>query len=213
MSVQRLRPRVKICGITSVQDALHALSAGADAIGLVFYPQSPRYIAIEQAKMIANAAGPFVTVVGLFVNAHQRYVGDILARVPLNLLQFHGEETPEYCRQFSLPYLKAIRVKPGIVLSDIIKTYDSASGILLDTYRKGVPGGTGESFDWNLVPRRCMLPIVLAGGLKPENVHRAISITKPYGVDVSGGVESAPGIKDKEKINAFMSNVRRGVIQ
>ena len=213
MSGQNPLPRVKICGITSINDSRYALAAGADAIGLVFYPQSPRYVTAEQANTIANAAGPFITVVGLFVNAQPKQVKNIMARVPLNLLQFHGDESPEYCQQFSLPYLKAIRMKSDMDLMGAMNAYTSASGILLDTYRKGVPGGTGECFSWNLVPHNWIRPIVVAGGLTPENVRQAMTIANPYGVDVSGGVESVPGIKDEEKIYTFMSNVKRGVVR
>ena len=189
------------------------LAAGGDAIGLVFYADSPRYVSIEKANLIARSVGPLVTVVGLFVNAQPRQVEETIAQVPLNLLQFHGDESPEYCQQFSLPYMKAIRMKSDANVTELIDAYASASGILLDTYRKDTPGGTGECFDWRLVPRQHTPPIILAGGLKPENIQQAIAIAKPYGVDVSGGVESAPGIKDQEKIYAFIRNVKRGITQ
>jgi len=214
MSSQVLQPRVKICGITSTIDAEYALAAGVDAIGLVFYAASPRYVLPEQARAIAAAVGPLVTVVGLFVDAQVQYVSDIIAQVPLNLLQFHGNESADYCRQFSLPYLKAIRMKPGLDLVNRINAYRSASGILLDSYRKGMPGGTGACFDWRLVPaHHGNRPLVLAGGLTAENVQQAITRVRPYGVDISGGVESAPGIKDEAKIQMFMQNVRREAIQ
>ena len=206
------RPRVKICGITSIEAAHYALAAGVDAIGLVFYPSSPRYVSIEQANLIARTVGPLVTVVGLFVNARPQQVNETIARTPLNLLQFHGDESPEYCQQFSLPYMKAIRMKSDTDVSERIDAYASASGILLDTYRQGVPGGTGECFDWHLVPHQPVRPVVLAGGLRPENVRQAIAIAQPYGVDVSGGVESEPGIKDEAKIYAFMHNVKQGAM-
>ena len=206
------RPRVKICGITSVEAAHYALAAGADAIGLVFYPDSPRYVSIEQANLIVRNLGPLITVVGLFVNARPQQVNETIAQVPLNLLQFHGDESPEYCQQFSLPYMRAIRMNSDTDVSKLIDAYASASGILLDTYRQGVPGGTGECFDWHLVPHQPIRPVVLAGGLRPENVSRAIAIAQPYGVDVSGGVESAPGIKDEAKIYAFMNNVKQGAM-
>ena len=206
------RPRVKICGITSAEAAYCALTAGADAIGLVFYADSPRHVSIEQAKDIAHNAGPLVTLVGLFVNAQPQQVNETVAQVPLNLLQFHGDESAEYCQQFTLPYLKAIHMKPGIDVREIINNYASASGILLDTYRKGLPGGTGECFDWQRVPHHPIRPIILAGGLTPENVRQAITIAKPYGVDVSGGVECTPGIKDEERIYAFMHNVKQGAV-
>jgi phosphoribosylanthranilate isomerase len=200
--------RIKICGITSVEDALSAVSAGADAIGLVFYAASSRAVSIEQARAIAMAVGPFVVVTGLFVNADPEMINAVLAEVPLSLLQFHGDETLAYCEFFQRPYLKAIRMRPELDVDAAISAYPSASGILLDAYRPGVPGGTGESFDWSRVPQQSERPIVLAGGLTAENVADAINSTGVYGVDVSGGVESAPGIKDRTKITAFIHNAR-----
>jgi phosphoribosylanthranilate isomerase len=200
--------RIKICGITSVEDALSAVSAGADAIGLVFYAASSRAVSIEQARAIAMAVGPFVVVTGLFVNADPEMITAVLADVPLSLLQFHGDETLAYCESFQRPYLKAIRMRPELDVDAAISAYPSASGILLDAYRPGVPGGTGESFDWSRVPQQSERPIVLAGGLTAENVADAINSTGVYGVDVSGGVESAPGIKDRTKITAFIHNAR-----
>ena len=200
--------RIKICGLTRVEDAVAAVNAGADAIGLVFYAKSPRAISIEIARQIALVAGPFVTVTGLFVGADPKEVTDVLKQVPLHLLQFHGDESPAYCESFQRSYLKAIRMKPDVNLDDAIAEYASASGILLDAYRPGVPGGTGETFDWGRVPRQSTTPIVLAGGLTPENVIQAIESTRIYGVDVSGGVESAPGLKDPNKIRDFISNAQ-----
>ena len=200
--------RVKICGITSVADAQTAADAGADAIGLVFYASSPRAVSIAQAREIAASVGPFVTVVGLFVNAADSYVRDVLANVGLNLLQFHGDETREFCEQFGRPYMKAIRMRPELDVTRAISEYPSAAAILLDAYRPGVPGGTGETFDWQRIPTQAARPIVLAGGLTPENVASAIQATHIYAVDVSGGVESAPGKKDIQKVKQFIDNAR-----
>lgn len=201
--------RVKVCGITRVEDALSAVEAGADAIGLVFYAPSPRYVELPQAAEIARAVGPFVTVVGLFVNASGEEVAQVLEQVDLHVLQFHGDEDEGFCRQFQRPYMKALRMKPGLDVEQSIQSYPSASGILLDAYRKGVPGGTGESFDWDRVPVQSEKPIILAGGLNPENIGDAVSsISNLYGVDVSGGVESTPGEKNKALVKSFISNAR-----
>jgi phosphoribosylanthranilate isomerase len=199
---------VKICGIGTPEAAAVAVAAGADAIGLVFYEASPRAVTSAQARAIAFAAGPFVTVTGLFVNADPEFVARVLAQVPLQLLQFHGDETSQYCEAFQRPYLKALRMKPNLDVMAEIAAYSSASGILLDAYRPGIPGGTGESFDWARVPNNSTKPLVLAGGLTPINVAQAVAATSVYGVDVSGGVECSPGIKDPEKIRAFIANAR-----
>ncbi|MEO0442956.1 MAG: phosphoribosylanthranilate isomerase [Pseudomonadota bacterium] len=201
--------RVKICGITSVDDALAAANAGADAIGLVFYEHSPRYVSEQIAKQVALAVGPFVTVTGLFVNESHDKLIKILSQVPLQLLQFHGDERPEYCEQFSRPYIKAIRMREGVNVSQTINRFSSATGILLDAYRPGIPGGTGEVFDWQRVPQQASKPIILAGGLTPDNVDTAIAQTTCYGVDVSGGVELSPGIKDHQKIKDFIALAKR----
>ncbi|EIK93249.1 N-(5'-phosphoribosyl)anthranilate isomerase [Pseudomonas sp. M47T1] len=200
--------RSKICGITRIEDALAAAEAGADAIGLVFYAKSPRAVTAEQARAIIRALPPFVTTVGLFVNVSRCELNEILEVVPLDLLQFHGDETPADCEGYHRPYIKAVRVRPGADLQAICTRYSGASGILLDTYVAGVPGGTGEAFDWGLVPERLSKPIILAGGLSAANVAEAIAQVKPYAVDVSGGVEVAKGIKDADKIEAFMQAVR-----
>lgn len=204
--------RIKICGLTRVDDALAAVAAGTDAIGLVFYAKSPRAVTIEKAREIALAVGPFVTVTGLFVDADPKEVEGVLDRVPLHLLQFHGDESAAYCESFHRPYLKALRMKPDLNLDVVINQYSSAVGILLDAYQPGVPGGTGETFDWGRVPQASSRPIVLAGGLNPNNVADAIKSTRIYGVDVSGGVESAPGIKDPEKIQAFVQRARQAIL-
>lgn len=200
--------RIKICGITSDADGLAAVHAGAHAIGLVFYAKSPRAVSLLQAQEITAAVGPFVTVVGLFVDAEPEFVHDAAAAAGLQLLQFHGDESRDYCEQFGRPYLKAIRMRPELDVMAAINEYPSASGILLDAYRPGVPGGTGETFDWLRVPACSPRPLVLAGGLTPENVAAAIQATGVYGVDVSGGVEAAPGKKDKQKIDQFIHNAR-----
>lgn len=201
--------RIKICGLTTVADAKLAVNSGADAIGLVFYEPSPRYVDVDTAKDIARAVGPFVTVVGLFVDADVDQVNRITQHVGLNLLQFHGKETAEYCESFGLPYMKALRMREGLDVASAVSEYVHASAILLDAYKKGVPGGTGESFDWARVPQDLALPIILAGGLRPENVQMAIEQVRPYAVDVSGGLEALPGAKDPQKIKEFVMNVRR----
>ncbi|ASL27198.1 phosphoribosylanthranilate isomerase [Azotobacter chroococcum] len=200
--------RSKICGITRVEDALVAAEAGADAIGLVFYPHSPRAVTLQQAQAIVSALPPFVTTVGLFVNASRRDIGEILDVLPLDLLQFHGDETPADCDGHRRPYIKALRVRPGEDVAARCLEYRNASGILLDTYVPGVPGGTGEAFDWSLVPRVLPKPVILAGGLTVRNVRSAIAQVAPYAVDVSGGVEVGKGVKDAEKIRAFIREVQ-----
>lgn len=202
-----MRTRVKICGITRPEDALAAVEAGADAIGLVFYPPSPRVVTPEQARAICAVLPPFVTVTALFVDAAEAAVRGLLDRLPIDLLQFHGDEPPAYCECFRRPYMKALRVRPELDLNGQAAGYRSAAALLLDAYRPGVPGGTGETFDWGLIPRDLGCPVVLAGGLNAGNVARAIARVRPYAVDVSGGVERAKGIKDKAKIEAFMNEV------
>jgi len=199
--------RSKICGITRIEDALAAAQAGADAIGLVFYAKSPRAVSVQQARDIIAALPPFITTVGLFVNASRCELTEILEAVPLDLLQFHGDETPGDCEGYHRPYIKALRVRPGDDLEAACRAYANASGILLDTYVAGVPGGTGEAFDWALVPEHLSKPIVLAGGLSAGNVAEAIARVKPWAVDVSGGVEASKGIKDHGKITAFIDAV------
>ena len=206
------KARIKICGITSVDDAIAVVDAGAEALGLVFYSASSRAVEIEQARAIALAAGPFTVVTGLFVDADPVYIHTVLEQVPLQLLQFHGNETPEFCAAFQRPYMKAIRMRPDLDVAAEIAKFPSASGILLDAYRPGVPGGTGETFDWARVPQNTNKSLVLAGGLTPSNVVDAIQATRVYGVDVSGGVESAPGKKDHGKITSFINNARLAVL-
>ena len=200
--------RSKICGITRIEDALAAVEAGADAIGLVFYAKSLRAVNVLQARAIIAALPPFITTVGLFVNASRCEVNETLDAVPLDLLQFHGDETPEQCEGYHRPYIKALRVKAGDQIAEACRAYRNARGILLDTYVDGVPGGTGETFDWALIPSKLEKPIILAGGLTSANVAQAIAQVRPYAVDVSGGVEKSKGIKDRDKILAFMSAVQ-----
>ena len=202
--------RSKICGITRIEDALIAAEAGADAIGLVFYAKSPRAVSIQQARDIVAALPAFVTTVGLFVNASREELNDVLAGVALDLLQFHGDETPAECECYQRPYIKALRVKPGDDIAQLAAPYAKARGILLDTYVPGIPGGTGAAFDWSLVPRDLPQPVILAGGLSADNVQAAIEKVRPYAVDVSGGVEADKGIKDAAKIRAFMQAIGRG---
>lgn len=201
--------RSKICGITRIEGALAAAEAGADAIGLVFYARSPRAVNVQQARAIIAALPPFVTTVGLFVNASRCELNEILDAVPLDLLQFHGDETPADCDGYHRPWIKALRVRPGDDLEAGCQQYAKASGILLDTFVAGVPGGTGEAFDWSLIPEHLSKPIILAGGLSADNVGAAIAQVRPYAVDVSGGVEQAKGIKDPARIEAFMRAVRQ----
>jgi len=202
-----MRTRVKICGITRVEDALSAVELGADAIGLVFYASSPRYVTIAQAAEISALLPPFVSVVALFVNPTQQEVNAVLNNVKIDLLQFHGDESAAECAQYGLPYLKAIRVKSDTNLIQYAQTYISAKALLLDAHSDAAFGGTGQVFDWNLIPKQMTKPIILAGGLTPDNVKEAIQQVQPYAVDVSGGVEQAKGIKDSTKIAAFMDAV------
>jgi len=200
--------RTKICGITRVEDARFAACSGADALGLVLYEKSPRYVTAQQAVALTKAIPPFVTVVGLFVNPSQDEVRKVLSRVPLDMLQFHGEEEPEFCAQFGCPYLKALRVRPGVDLVQCATHYAGAQGLLLDAYIEGTHGGTGASFDWGLIPHDLPLPVILSGGLDAGNVAVAIRQVRPYAVDVSSGVEAAKGIKDPAKIAAFINEVK-----
>lgn len=211
-----MRVRVKICGITRPQDALAAAAAGADAIGLMFWPASPRAVGVEQARAIAAALPPFVSVVGVFVDPGEDMVRDTLARVPLDLLQFHGAETPSFCRAFGRRYLKAVAAGQDGDLLESLSPFDDAAGLLIDAPPLGgMPGGTGRTFDWSLLPARLPRPLVLSGGLHAGNVGDAIRRLRPWAVDVSSGVEAqdatgAPikGIKDAARIAAFIEEVR-----
>jgi len=200
--------RVKICGITRSADASVAATAGADAVGMIFYPKSPRALTnLEVAAEIANTVGPFVSTVGVFFNADKSEVERVLRRVNLQLLQFHGDETAEYCRSFSRPYLKVLRVAPDANIECFAEQYPDASGLLLDTYVEGLPGGTGKHFEWRRLPILPM-PLIVAGGLSPVNVAEAVKATHAYGVDVASGVEASPGIKDPSKIREFIRNAK-----
>ena len=198
---------VKICGITRIEDALAAARAGAHAIGLVFYRGSGRHVTPETAAEIIRALQPSITTVGLFVNPRPEEVEATLATAPVELLQFHGDEPPEFCRRFGRSYLKAVRMRPDVDLLQYAKDYQDAKALLLDTFVEGLHGGSGVTFDWNLVPRELALPVILSGGLTAENVTEAVRRLRPVAVDVSSGVESGKGIKDASKIAAFMKGV------
>lgn len=203
------RTRIKICGITNPDDALLAVEAGADAIGLVFYEPSPRAVSLAQAAKICSVIPAFVSVVALTVDATPALMQAITTQLAIDLLQFHGQESPEQCAAAGYPYIKAIRMKPELDIAKEIDRFATARSILLDTYRQGVPGGTGESFDWNLIPKQQLSRIVLAGGLSPDNISDAVTQLRPYAVDVSGGVEVSAGIKDKVKVLEFIKGVQR----
>jgi phosphoribosylanthranilate isomerase len=204
---ERAVPGIKICGLTREEDVRAAIAAGADAVGFVFYPKSPRFIDPEKAAGLALAAPPFVSTVGLFVNAESRQVREILAAVPLHLLQFHGDEDERYCRQFARPYVKAARMRPGFDLLQYAMEFSSAQAILVDAFAETYGGG-GKTFDWNLIPPGVARPLILSGGLDAGNVGEAIVRVRPAAVDVSSGVEAAKGIKDAAKIRAFVAAVR-----
>jgi phosphoribosylanthranilate isomerase len=204
-----MRTRVKICGITREEDGRAAALSGADAIGLVFYPPSPRAVRIEHAARIVAGLPPFVSVVALFVNPGKSEVRSVLDAVRIDLLQFHGDEPAEACEGFGLPYLKAVRVRESAEVTAAARRHPRAAGLLLDAYDAGRWGGTGHTFDWSLVPAGAGLPLILAGGLSPANVADAVRTARPYAVDVSGGVESAPGVKDPRRIEAFIDEVNR----
>ncbi len=202
-----MRTRIKICGLTRPEDVVKAIAAGADALGLVFYPPSPRFVDLDRAAALARLVPPFVTTVGLFVNAEPQVVRETLEAVPLHLLQFHGDEDEAYSRQFDRPYVKAARMKPGVDLLQYVSAFPSVQAILLDAFVDGYGGG-GKVFDWNLVPPSLPKPVILSGGLDAGNVGEAIVRLRPAAVDVSSGVEADKGIKDAEKIHAFVSAVR-----
>ena len=202
-----MRTRVKICGITRPADADSAARAGADAVGLVFYPPSPRFVSIERAVEVRSALPPFVQSVALFVNPDAAQVAQVLGRVGPSLLQFHGEETREFCTQFGVPYIKACRVAAGVDLLKYLRAFPDASGWLVDAFVDGY-GGKGKRFDWSLVPGQRDRPLILSGGLARDNVREAIRRVRPWGVDVSSGVESAKGVKDSAMISAFIEEVR-----
>jgi phosphoribosylanthranilate isomerase len=200
--------RVKICGITRAQDLHAASAAGADALGFVFYEKSPRHLSIAAAAALVRELPPFVQSVGLFVDADPAFVESVLAEVPLDLLQFHGDETPADCARFGRRYIKAVRVNRDTDLLKCAADFEAAAGLLLDAYVPGVPGGTGERFDWSLIPAEMPKPVVLSGGLTPENVAEAVRTVRPWAVDVSSGVEASKGIKDAHKIARFIAKAK-----
>ncbi|KMN30963.1 N-(5'-phosphoribosyl)anthranilate isomerase [Chromobacterium sp. LK1] len=202
--------RIKICGITRPEDGAEAARLGADAIGLVFYAKSPRHVDVEQARAVIAALPPFVSVVALFVNPEPEYVREVLAACAIDILQFHGEEDAAFCRSFQRPYLKAIRVKPGVDLAEIAAEYPDARALLSDAFVEGAHGGTGATFDWKLLPEALPLPLILSGGLDEHNVAAAVAQVRPAAVDVSSGVEASKGIKDAARMAAFISGVRHG---
>ena len=199
--------KIKICGFTNAENAQQAALTGIDAIGLNFYAKSPRHVNIDSAREIVAALPPFVNKVGLFVNANPSLIDEVLCEVALDTLQFHGDESPSDCAQYEMPFIKAIRVSPEVDLIKTANEYSQAGALLLDTYQSDFYGGSGKSFDWSLAKIELDLPIILAGGLTPDNVSVAINTAQPYAVDVSSGVESAKGLKDIDKIRAFISNV------
>ena len=199
--------RVKICGITNLEDGLQAAQAGADALGFVFYGPSPRNVEVDRAASIIAALPPFVTSVGLFVDAEPEFIEQVIKATGLDLLQFHGDEPESQCAQYGVPYIKALRMRPDVDLARQCHTFASSRGILLDAYVPGKAGGTGQTFDWSQIPQQLDLPIVLAGGLDPSNVQTAIQTVRPWAVDVSGGVEQAKGKKDPALVSAFIEGV------
>jgi len=200
--------RVKICGITRAQDLHVACEAGADALGFVFYEKSPRHVSAQAAAALVRELPPFVQSVGLFVDAAPAFVEAVLEAVPLDLLQFHGDETPADCARYGRPWIKAIRVNQGTDLLKCAADFEAARGLLLDAYVPGVPGGTGERFDWGLIPPDLARPLILSGGLTPDNVAEAVRTVRPWAVDVSSGVEVSKGIKDAHKIARFIANAK-----
>lgn len=206
-----MRTRVKICGITRAEDAQTAARLGADAIGMVFYGPSPRNVSTGQAQALVQSLPPFVSRVGLFVDAEPQFVEEVLKSVPLDLLQFHGSESADDCSQYNKPYIKAIRMESDLSVAERMSEFSSASAILLDTFSTSVAGGSGETFDWSLVPQDRTLPVILAGGLNAANVSEAIKVVHPYAVDVSSGVEKSKGIKDADKVSAFIDEVNRQI--
>jgi phosphoribosylanthranilate isomerase len=205
-----MRTRVKICGFTQPEQAVQAAQLGVDAIGLVFYPPSPRNVEIEQARKIVAALPAFTTVVALFVNEQESKIRQILAQVSIDCIQFHGEEKSEDCRIYDKPYIKALPVHKNVDILEQAKYYHDAAGLLLDAYHPDLKGGSGHSFDWDLIPKQCALPIILAGGLSAENAKEAVQTVRPYALDVSSGVEKSKGEKDVAKMAAFIRQVNEG---
>ena len=200
--------RIKICGVTRAQDAQACAASGADAIGLVFYPRSSRAVTVHQAADIVAAVPPFVSVVALFVDEPIGSIERIISTLSIDVIQFHGDESPEFCHQFGRPWIKALRVKPGLDVVEECQRFSKARGVLLDSWQADAPGGTGKTFDWRLATQALCLPVVLAGGLTHDNVGDGMRALHPAAVDVSGGVEVSPGLKDAKKIRQFIAAVR-----
>ena len=205
-----MRTRVKICGFTRIEDAVYAAHNGVDAIGLVFYPASPRHVEIEQAIRIVNALPAFTSVVALFVDEQEAKIREVLAQVPIDCIQFHGDETAEACRIYGKRYIKAISMREGIDIPALAHYYHDAAGLLLDAFHPDSKGGTGSQFNWSLIPNQLDLPIILAGGLDETNAKLAVQTVRPYALDVSSGVEARKGIKDSHKMAAFIKQVNEG---
>ena len=205
-----MRTRVKICGFTRVEDAVYAAHLGIDAIGLVFYPPSPRHVEIEQAVKIVNALPAFTSVVALFADEQEVRIREVLAQVSIDCLQFHGDEPAEACRIYGKRYIKAVRMQDGIDISAFALRYHDAAGLLLDAYHPGAKGGTGSQFDWGLIPKQFDFPVILAGGLDETNAKQAVQTVRPYALDVSSGVEAEKGVKDALKMAAFIKQVNEG---
>ena len=207
--MNRVRTRIKICGIREALHGVVAADAGADAIGLVFYRESPRFVTPGAAANVVAILPPFVTSVGLFVDADEGKIHDTLKTVRLDCLQFHGDETPEFCASFGIPYVRAVSMKPGVDLLEYAGRFSSARALLLDAHVPGIPGGTGQTFEWSAIPRDLPMPVILSGGLSAENIGPAIKAVRPWAVDVSSGVEASRGTKDPKKIVEFIRRVQR----
>jgi phosphoribosylanthranilate isomerase len=205
-----MRTRVKICGFTTADEAVYAANLGVDAIGLVFYPQSPRNVSLEQATKIIAELPAFTSVVALFVDESEVIIDQVLSNIAIDCLQFHGHENPQACRLYNKPYIKALSMRETTNVEQLAIDYHDASALLLDAYHPKAKGGTGESFDWDLIPKQCHLPIILAGGLTPENAKQAIIKVNPYALDVSSGVEIKKGVKGRAKMTAFIKEVNQG---
>ena len=207
-----MRTKIKICGITNSKNALDAVDLGVDALGFVFFGESPRYIEPKKARKIINLLPSFVLRVGLFVNASKEEVLSAISDSSVNVLQFHGDEDEQFCNQFNLPYIKAISFQDGVNLLEYCKLFTSSSAILIDTYSENMRGGTGKTFNWDLLPKELPLPLIIAGGLDSGNVSSLINSINPYGVDVSGGVESDKGIKDYTMMKNFVLGVHNATV-
>ena len=205
-----MQTRIKFCGMTKQDDVQHAISLGVDALGFVFVQNSPRYLTIDEAKILFDLIPPFIIKVALFMNSNAADVLNAINELRFNLLQFHGEEDEEYCNQFDIPYLKAVPMGSTHSVSEYCAKYLSATGFVLDSHVSGQMGGSGEKFAWDCVPTKLAKPIILAGGLTPENVAEAVRVVQPYAVDVSSGIEASKGIKDPVKMNMFVKEVRHG---